>query len=156
MKTVLLGFGNPYLCDDAVGVRLAEDFRMVLENTPDLDIVEECSVGGLDVLDLLRGYDRAIVLDSIQTAGGVPGSWYHFGADALRETLHLTNIHDVNLATALELGRRSGLPLPQDIHIFAVEVQETRTFSETMTPAVEARYGDCAAEILQAVRVALE
>jgi hydrogenase maturation protease len=155
MKTILLGLGNPYLCDDAVGIRLAGDFRPELESTPDLDIIEECTAGGLEILDVLRGYDRAIVLDSIQTSGGAPGTWYHFGPDALRATLHLANIHDANFATALELGRRTGMQLPGEIHIFAVEVQENRTFSETMTPVLEAKYGSCAAEILDAVRMAL-
>ena len=27
MKTLLLGMGNPILCDDAVGIRLAKEFK---------------------------------------------------------------------------------------------------------------------------------
>ncbi len=46
MKTILLGMGNPILCDDAVGVRLAQDFKGKLSEIPGLDIIEECSVGG--------------------------------------------------------------------------------------------------------------
>lgn len=156
MKTLLLGMGNPILSDDAVGVRLAADLRQRLRGVHGLDVVEECSVGGLNLLDVLRGYERAIVLDSIQTAGGVPGTWYRFELAALRDTMHLTNIHDVNFATAMALGRRIGMPLPHEVHIFAVEVDEVHTFSERMTPALERSYPRIAAAILEEVRALLE
>jgi len=153
MKTLLLGMGNRILSDDAVGVRLAADLARQIGEMPELDVVAECSVGGLNLLDVLRGYDRAIVLDSIRTTAGVPGSWYRFDATVLQDTLHLTNIHDVNLATALELGRRLGVPLPaaREIHIFAVEIQDDVTFSECMTPALEQAYPKFAAQIIDAV-----
>ena len=156
MKTLLLGMGNPILSDDAVGVRLARDFHERLRGVPDLDVVEECAIGGLDILDVLRGYDRAVVLDSIQTAGGAPGSWYRFELEALRDTMHLSSIHDVNFATAIDLGRRVGMPLPGAIHIFAVEVEETRTFSDRMTPALERSYPGIAEEVFEQVRGLVE
>lgn len=142
MKTLLLGMGNPILSDDAVGVRLARDLGGRLAGTPGLTVIDECSVGGLNIIEVLAGYDRVVVLDSIRTTGGSPGDWYRFTAARLRETLHLNNVHDANFATALELGRRMGTPLPPDdeIHIFAVEVKDAETFSETMTPALEEAY----------------
>ena len=151
MKTLLLGMGNPFLCDDSVGVHLAADFWRRLRGTPDLEVMEECSVGGLNLIDVLRGYDRAVVLDSIQTAGGVPGSWYRFGFEALEGTIHLTSIHDVNFATAIQLGLKLGMHLPSEIHIFAVEVLENRTFSDRMTPELEQAYPRIAREIFEQV-----
>ena len=158
MKTLLLGMGNPILCDDAVGVRLARDFKRELEGFRELDVFEDCSVGGLNLLDIFTGYQRAVVMDSIRTTEGFPGSWYYFTADALRETAHLTNLHDTNFATAMELGRALGLPLPlsNDIHIFVVEAKETRTFSEQMTPELEAAYRRFAPRILGEIRKLLQ
>jgi hydrogenase maturation protease len=142
MKTLMIGMGNPILSDDAIGVRLAADFKAAVEPCSELDIIEECSVGGINLLDVFRGYQRAIVLDSLQTTGGTPGTWHRFTAEALRETAHLTNIHDANFATALDLGRHMGVPLPENeqIHILAVEIEDNRTFSEQMTPALEQAY----------------
>lgn len=153
MRTLLLGMGNPILSDDAVGVRLAADIRARLPAVPDLHVVEECSVGGLELLEVLRGYDRVIALDSVKTAGGAPGDWYRFDGRALDHTLHLTNIHDVNFATALELGRRLGmrLPEPPEVHVFAVEVEDNVTFSERMSPALEAAFEGCAEGIFREV-----
>ena len=158
MKTLLLGMGNPILCDDAVGVRLARDFKRELEGFRELDVLEDCSVGGLNLLDIFTGYQRAVVLDSIRTTEGIPGNWYYFTADALRETVHLTNIHDANFATAMELGRALGLPLPlsSEIHIFVVEAKENRTFSEQMTPELETAYCCFASGILGEIRRLLQ
>ena len=76
VKTLLLGMGNPILCDDAVGIRLAGAVAERLGPRPGLDVVEECSVGGLNLLEVIAGYDRVVVLDSIMTGDGVPGTWY--------------------------------------------------------------------------------
>jgi len=158
MKTLLLGMGNPILCDDAVGVRLAQDFKRRLGSIPGLDIIEECSVGGLNLLDLFTGYDRAIVLDSFHTTGGTPGEWYFFTAAALYETVHLTNIHDANFATALALGRSMDMRLPEltDISIFGVEIKENMLFSESMSPELEEAYPVYSSEIFAEIRRLLE
>jgi hydrogenase maturation protease len=158
MKTLLVGMGNPILCDDAVGVRLAHDFKGKLTAVPDLDVMEECSLGGLDLLDVFSDYDRVLILDSIQTGEGCPGDWYYFTAEALRETVHLTNIHDTNFATALELGHSVGMALPSltDIHIFAVEAKENLTFSERMTSELEGRFSCYASAILGEIRELLQ
>jgi hydrogenase maturation protease len=150
--------GNPILCDDAVGVRLARDFKQQLTDIPDLDVIDDCPVGGLDLLQILTGYERVIVLDAMVTQGGKPGEWRRFTANALLETAHLTSIHDANFATALELGRRVGmvLPQPENIHIFAVSAAEILTFSERMTRALEDRYADYASAILGEVRRLLQ
>jgi len=154
MKTLLLGMGNPILTDDAVGVLVVRELRRNLEGAPDLTIVEECSAGGLNILDVIAGYDRLIVVDSIRTGLAAPGSWRRFDGAALADTLHLSSVHDVNFATALALGRQNGMRLPPDdeIHIFAIEVQDNATFGESLTPAVEAALPDATATILTHIR----
>jgi hypothetical protein len=42
-------------------------------------------------------------------------------------------VHDVDLPTALELGRRLGLHMPSEIVVFAIRIAEARTFGETLT-----------------------
>ena len=153
LKTLLVGMGNPILSDDAVGIRLARDIGRRLADVPGLSVLEECSVGGLNIIEVLEGYDRVILLDSIRTAAGTPGDWHYFTSAALRETMNLSNSHDVNFATALELGRRMGIKLPaeEEIHIFAVEALDLITFSETMTEPMEKAYPEFSEAIFRAV-----
>jgi hydrogenase maturation protease len=70
-RTLLLGMGNPILSDDAIGIRLAGRLKERLKDIPGLDMVEDCSVGGFNLLEIIEGYGRLIVLDSIRTAGTI-------------------------------------------------------------------------------------
>jgi hydrogenase maturation protease len=157
VRSLVVGMGNPLLRDDGVGIRLAAFLRGRLGQPPGLSYVEECSAGGLEILDLVAGHDRLVLLDSIK-AGGPPGSWYRFDGRALRETMNLRNVHDTNLATALELGRRLGLPIPAEgeVHVFAVEVEDNLSFGERMTDALEERFPEYASEICGEVASLLE
>lgn len=151
---LILGMGNPILSDDAVGVMLAADLNRLLGSKGDVDIIEECSVGGLNLLDYLTGYSRVVVLDAIHTKGGEPGDLYYFRATELRHTAHLSNVHDANFATSLTLGRKLGhrLPRDQDIHVFAIEVMDDRTFGTELTPALARAYPQCLHQVYEGVR----
>ncbi|MFH0916274.1 MAG: hydrogenase maturation protease [bacterium] len=149
-RTIILGMGNPILCDDAVGIRLAKDFSTELKDRTDVHIFEDCSVGGLNLLDLVTGYDRLIVFDSIKTTGAQPGAWHAMTGESFRETMNLTNVHDANFTTALELGRRMGahIPSPENVHIFAVEIVDNAIFSESMTAELESAYPTYSRQII--------
>lgn len=142
--------GNPILCDDAVGIRLARDFRARTPEVSGVDYLTDCSVGGLNLLDVVTGYDRLIVFDSIKGGGEPPGSWYEMTGETFRETMNLTNVHDANFTTALALGRQLGtrVPGPAEVHIFAVEIADNTTFSQTMTPELEEAYPTFSSEIV--------
>jgi hydrogenase maturation protease len=150
LRTLIIGMGNPILSDDAIGIVLATGLKERLGDLPDVDVIEECCVGGLNLMDLMTGYDRLIAVDSIKTVDGVPGTWYAFDGTALRETMNLRNVHDANFATSLALGREMGTHLPADeeCHIVAVEIAENMTFSEELTPDLQAA--------LPALRVEIE
>jgi len=147
MKTLILGLGNPILSDDGVGLRVAEELKGRLDQQE--VTVEETSMAGLSLLDLLAGYDRAILIDAIQTADGKAGQIYRLDPEAFDVTRHAASPHDVNFATALELGNRLGLALPRQIVIFAIEVADASTFSEECTPEVRRAIPVCVNMILQ-------
>ncbi|OGO00105.1 MAG: hypothetical protein A2Y90_03395 [Chloroflexi bacterium RBG_13_52_12] len=149
MKTLVLGLGNPILCDDGIGLRVVEELEVRLR--PQEATITADSLAGLDILDMLVGYDRVIIIDSIR-AGGVAGWIYRLELDALLATRHATSVHDVNLATAVELGRRLGLDLPQKFDIFAIEVENTTSFREECTPAVAKAIPICVEMVLQTLR----
>ena len=135
MKTLVLGLGNPILGDDSVGFRVIQELRAGFSR-PGLTLMES-SASGLGLLDLITGYDKVIIIDAIQTKGGQAGKIYRLNTENLSDTRHLASSHGVNLATALELGKKLGIALPQQIIIFAIEVVDVTTFSEKCTPEVE-------------------
>ena len=141
MKTLILGLGNPILTDDGVGVLVAEEVRSRLPEDTPIDITE-VSVGGLTLMETMIGYDRVILIDAFQRLqGGCPGNVQRMSLEDLRDaspTQHSASPHDVSLVTALETGHRMGLPLPKDITIFAIEVENVMDFSDQPTPSVAA------------------
>lgn len=142
-----MGLGNPILSDDSVGIRVAEALQSRF-NQEDITVMET-SLAGLNMLDLLADYDRAIIIDAIKTVRGRVGQIYRLEPEAFAATQHTANPHDVNFATALELGKRLALPLPQQITIFAIEVADTTTFSEECTPDVRQAIPVCVKMILE-------
>ncbi len=134
-KTLLLGLGNPILKDDAVGLRVVRALGERM--TPDKIDVQESSFANIDLLDFVGAYDRLIIIDSIKTEGGKPGDLYRLNLDDFRSTLHLGCPHDINLATALELGKRLGIHIPREIAVYAIEVEDDQTFCEICSPLVE-------------------
>jgi hydrogenase maturation protease len=141
MKTIVVGLGNPILTDDGVGVKVAYEVEARLGNKlPENLTITEASVGGLRLMELLEGYDRAIIIDAIQTRNGHPsGSIFTLNLEDLRAispTQHSASAHDTSLVTALDAGIEIGMKLPMDVTVFAVEVENILDFSEQPTPAV--------------------
>lgn len=135
MRTIVLGLGNPILGDDGVGNRVAEILQRKIED-PEVAVTETNAVG-LNLLDLLVGYQRAIIIDAVPSREGKVGQVHRLTAEDFRLSQRLCSPHDVDFASALELGKRLGLSLPEEIIIFAVEVAVITTFSESLTPEVE-------------------
>jgi hydrogenase maturation protease len=136
VKTLVIGIGNPILGDDGVGVRVAEELAKLVQ---DEEItIDEASTSGFSLLDYLLGYEKVIIIDAIMTEEGEPGEIYRLKPEAFTKSVHLgTSLHDANLPTALELGRRlAPEAMPREIVIFAIEVREVHTFTEQMTEQV--------------------
>ena len=150
LGTLVLGLGNTICGDDGVGIRIAQALK---EDVCGLEAeVTETTAAGIGLLDLIMGYDRLIVVDAIQTKEGEAGQVYRFGLEDLPASLHSATLHDVDLTTALELGRRLGMGMPREVIIFAVEVADTTTFREGCTPEVERSIPVVARLVLQELK----
>ncbi len=147
MKTLVLGLGNPLVTDDSVGLRVAAQLRPLLENRPEIEVSEDYW-GGLRLMERMVGFDRVIVIDAICT--GAPPGTLHCLTPASIATQRSASSHDVNLPTALALGRAAGLVLPGDdqIQLLGIEAEDVLTFGERCTPAVEAAIGPAVALVL--------
>jgi hydrogenase maturation protease len=138
LKTLVLGLGNSILTDDGVGIHVV---RAVAARWSGAGVeFQEASVGGLRLLEVIAGTDRLILVDAIQTPGGVPGSICRLTTHDLRSSLHAGSTHDLSFQNALVWGRRMGVALPPDdaITVIAVEAEDVLTFGEALTPAVAA------------------
>jgi hydrogenase maturation protease len=129
MKTLILGIGNPIVTDDSVGLRIAQQIK---ERKPELEVTEACS-GALGLLDVVAGYDKLIIIDSLKTEGGKPGELYKLGMEDIPPASDLITSHGVDIASAFKLGKGLGYKMPQSVTIYAVEVKDNTTVGEECT-----------------------
>ena len=152
MNTLVIGLGNPILSDDGVGVLVAQAVAAALGPDGKEGVtITEASVGGLRLMEMMVGYDRAFVIDAYMGGDEPPGASHRLTVadlEAVSATQHSASAHDASLVTALATGRRMGLPLPTDIVIYAIRVANVADFSCQPTPAVAAVIPSVAAAVL--------
>ena len=141
MKTIVVGLGNPLLGDDGVGWKVAEVVKQRLgESSP---FAVECfSLSGLSLMEQLIGYERVILIDSLNTGKHNQGEVVTFTLDTLEDLTygHSASAHDASLKTALGVGRtmEAALPADKDIHVVAIEARHVYDFKEELSPEVAA------------------
>ena len=137
IRTLVLGLGNPILSDDAVGLRVARELQQRLATRPDVE-VDVNYRGGLQLMERLVGYDRAILIDAMYTRETEAGT-VRLLAPTDFPTRNGGSSHDLSLPEALALGRKIGarVPAPEHVKIVAIEAAEVEIFSEACTPKVE-------------------
>ncbi len=152
MKTLVIGLGNPILKDDGVGIYAARALRRLVPPDRSID-VEELAVGGLRLMESMIDYDRVIVIDAVWSPDGEVGQVVQFDAGDLPSTMNSASAHDVDLPTALQVGRRLGASLPADdaIQIVGITAREVLAFDDKpSTPVMDAipRAVNCVLELL--------
>jgi hydrogenase maturation protease len=139
MKTLIIGLGNPILGDDGVGWKIAEKIREQLSVFSDQSVVVECaSLGGLSLMERMVGFERAILIDAMESGQGPVGSVRVFPLEALHDAFagHSASAHDTSLLTALHAARQMGMPIPDLVMVIAIEARNVYDFSEELSPPV--------------------
>ena len=164
MKTVIIGIGNPVLADDAVGIKAARALKDYLRtgwfsgnNTragggktillQEIDVIE-LYAGGIRLMEAMRGYDRALVIDAMVTGKAMPGTIHRPHLEDIAATRNTVSVHDMDMATALAMGKMLGIPLPSRIRIWGIEACDVETFSEEITEDVARAIPRVLAEVM--------
>jgi len=122
MKTIILGIGNPILGDDGVGVHVANELKKHISD-PNITI-DEAITGGMNLLDLILGHDKAIIIDAVKTEDGEKGEEKRIPLDNF-STMHSCNPHDVSLIEAIQMAKKMGENrIPQEIVVIGVMMKE--------------------------------
>ena len=134
IRTRILCIGNEIMGDDALGFHVAERLKDV--GIERVEIVYT-SVAGFELLDLVTGRDELIVVDTIQTGRAAPGTIFEIGEGDLGD-FPAGALHGIGLSDVLAAGRKLGMPVPDNVTIFAVEAADALTVGGEMHPDVRA------------------
>ena len=135
---LILGLGSEILRDDGIGPRLARDLRAHF--TSNAFRFNTSTVGGLEIIDLIKGYKMVFIIDGMKSSEVRPAEVLFMDRENFQETLHLSNIHDASFHTALSLGNKIGADMPGSIHIIGIGVEVDTEFGETLTKKLEKEY----------------
>ncbi len=134
MKTLILGLGNELLSDDGVGLLAAR--QLAAEVPAGIDVVEtsEC---GIALLEYFLGYERAIILDAIQTLRHPPGAILELRPNELSCVI-APSPHYAGLPEMIALAKELDVPFPAELTIYAMEVADPCTIGGSLSPSVRA------------------
>jgi len=143
---LILGLGNPLRGDDGIGPRVVD--ALLQRGLPAGVEALDAGAAGLDLLNLLEGPRRVIVVDAADV-GLEPGRFARFTPDEARlvGVADALSSHGAGLAEALALARACGQPLPE-IVIFGVQ-PESLEWGEGLSPAVKGAVSQVVEAVLQ-------
>jgi hydrogenase maturation protease len=146
---LVLCLGNALRSDDAVALHVADALER--DPPPETTVVRSARAG-LYLLDEMDGFDRVVVVDAIRSAGGVPGAVHSLPLEALHAPGG-PSPHAVGLPSAVAAARASGAPVPERIHVVAIEVADLERIGGGLTPAVAAAIPFAVTVVREAVLV---
>jgi hydrogenase maturation protease len=128
--------GNPLLSDDGVGISVAHAVADRLKFRMNLTVTE-LHTGGIRLMEAMAGFKRAVVVDAM-LSGATPGTIQRFNPKDFVTTKNTFSSHDTDFATAYDLGRMVGVPLPGQVSFWGIEAREFDLFGERFTDEVSA------------------
>lgn len=149
-RALVLGLGNDLLGDDGVGLIVAREVRR--RAPPGIDVVES-GEAGLALIELLAGYQVAVIVDAIHT-GAPPGTVHRLDRGSFDRVL-APSAHYAGLPEVFDLAERLQLRMPSRIAVVAVEVEDRYSFAEHLTSAVADAVVPAAQVVLEELRGSL-
>lgn len=147
-QVLVLGLGNPLRGDDGIGPRVIEALNR--HGLPEGATALDAGTGGLDLLHVLEGWKRAVIVDAADV-GREPGQFVRFTPDEARfvGSQDATSLHNAGLAEVLALADAVGQPLPEMV-IFGVQPDRIG-WGEGLSEAVEAALPDIVNAVLNEI-----
>jgi len=122
VRTLILGLGSHSFAGKQVGLDVARGLHAMLAD-PDVDIIEAPATG-MDLLEIAAGYDKVVVVDSIQSGEGDVGELRKLGLSDLQLVPRDDGAADLEYRATVEVDRATGRVVPLEISIYAIEMGE--------------------------------
>jgi len=122
MKTIVLGVGNLILGDDGVGIHVVNELKKTIQDSN--ITIDEAITGGMNLLDLILNYEKAIIIDAVKSETEEAGTVKRIPIKDFN-TMHSCNPHDVSLIEAIKMAKKLGeTKIPKEIIIIGIMMKE--------------------------------
>ena len=146
-STLVLALGNDIMGDDAAAIVASGMLKEQFAEDVDFNDTMEA---GLALMEIMVGYERVLLLDTIITGRHKPGTAIEFSQDDFRKVVG-PSPHYMGLPEVIQLADRMSVSFPAVFCILALEIERPVDFAETLSPDIEEavpRFVQKAAEIL--------
>lgn len=144
MKILALGLGNDLYGDDGVGLHVVRMLEREWAARGPMDgqsvrvDFEACALSGLALVDVVRGYDSLLIIDTIIKSDPRTGTVRVLDGTEVRDVPG-PSPHYISIPQTLALGRSLGLKVPETVKILAVEAKDLYRLGEGLSPEMENR-----------------
>ncbi len=146
-KTLVMGIGNYLMCDEGIGVHVAEQLQS--EILPGHVSVLDGGTGGFHLLEYFENHDHVILVDATLD-GREPGTIRKIKPRYAKDFPPAMSTHDIGLkdmVTALQFMDK----MPE-IDLFVVSIASIQEQGIELTPAVKAKIP----EVIRLVKESLD
>ncbi len=151
MKSVIIGLGNPIVGDDAIGIKVVEYIRDTLSLPENTEVLADISIAGVGLVELFRGFDKVILIDSIQSGTYPIGKVLLLKPDQFSLAIHSSDYHNMDLFTALEFSNQMYDDIPEIIKIIGIEIISPMEFSEELSIDLGKKFDDIVSEVYKLI-----
>lgn len=156
MKIALIGLGNPIVGDDAIGIKVVDHIRDTFSLPDCVEIIGDVSLAGIGLVEQFRGYDKIILVDSIQTGIHPKGTVVYLKQDDYSTALHISDYHNMDFFTALDFCNQVYDDIPKDITIIGIEIISVTEFSDELSVELREKFEKIVDEVYKNILLELE
>jgi len=126
-----LGIGNTIRGDDGIGIYIAEEIKKKLVNKKNNVTIISTETAGLNLLDLIVGYSKLIIVDSIQVSSNNElGHIFELEVNQINSSNGHFNSHDIDFSKLFKIGKKLGIKLPRKIKIYGIGIFFVKSFGQ--------------------------
>ena len=134
----IIGFGNIFMGDDGIGVRVIEELQLqqVFKDNENIELIDG-GTSGIDLVFMLQDAVRAIIIDAVdagQEIAQIVVFSLHEIVEFKKKIFKSYSLHGIDLAEAFELVK--SLNLTTDIKIIGIKPKNIG-YSDKLSPEIE-------------------
>jgi hydrogenase maturation protease len=154
MRVLVVGIGQTLRGDDAAGVEAVRLWQQAFKETATRSdvTIQFSELPGLSLLDMLNGFDGAVLVDAVQSSA-LPGHIHRLGLEDLASFgMDSRSAHGWGVAESLQLGRKLDPSIADmRIRLIGIEAQLVE-LGQPMSDAVRKALPDAAQAIEEEIR----
>lgn len=132
-KILVIALGNDIMGDDAAGLVAARKLELKIGREVD---IFQVSSAGFRLLDIMEGYQKVLLLDSVQSSTGEIGKIIELNKEELIGK-YSGSPHYAGLPEIIELAGRLDMSFPEVLKALVIEINNEGFFHEGLSPAIE-------------------